>query len=92
MKRVWIFFLIFLFAVYLAYQIKSEHDEIRDICSNSSELKISELSVRSSNKNLKFSFSDGTGLIYGSKTFGRVACLIKYDLDVVTSAEFSVVD
>ena len=42
MKRVWVFFLIFLFAVYLAYQIKSEHDEIRDICSNSLELKISE--------------------------------------------------
>ena len=79
-------------ALYVYSTVSHERDEIKHVCQSAIGLTVVQLAEVAKGKHLKLSGDNKIGTLHGSKTYGRIVCLIKYDDGVVTNAEYNFSD
>ena len=79
-------------AAFVLWRIGSERGEIERLCAAAPVMGVAQLNAEIEKRGLRSTFSKGSAIIHGKRTFGRVVCLIEYEGDAVKKAVFSVAD
>ena len=77
---------------FVLWRIGGESAQIQQLCEDAKGKTLAQLNEDIEKRGLVSTFSQGSAIVHGKKTMGRVVCLIEYAGDAVTKAQYNVAD